>query len=347
MFRFSDGFDSYAATADLSKKWDSVGTNWAWNGTAGVNGGGAIVNTGAAGNEIKKIFRVASGVTTNAYCSFWVKIASAPTQGGLVYFYDGASVFCGGLALSSAGLLGVLSTSPAGGPYAVSAVNVCNNTWRHIEFTISKTAGTSVPTLTSYVDGVSVQTSVGGGTPVGGAGSSINTVTIRSIGVSITVDDLIVWDSEGSGLTTTPMGIRTIETLRPSGAGSSAQFTPVGAASNYDCVDETNADSDTTYVSSSTAAQKDLYAFGNLGSTPTTITAAVVNTVARVGTVGGIATVRARAKSSSSEASGTSIDLQSVNYAAKQEAFVTDPATSTAWTGAGINAAEFGVELVA
>lgn len=48
------------------------------------------------------------------------------------------------------------------------------------------------------------------------------------------------------------------------GAGSSSNWTPVGAANNYDCVDDGVPDDDVTYVLSNAADQLDLYATSDI-----------------------------------------------------------------------------------
>jgi len=344
MFRFCDGFDSYAATGDLIKKWDAVGTNWTWQSTAGINGGGSIQNTGASGNNITKLYRPVHNITSTitTYASFWIKFTAAPAANAPFFYvsnqFGSANI---GFGVTTSGVIGYIASSIS--TIVASSTQICDNVWHHIEM-----AGTSSNAgqgrIWAYVDGVATSIS---NNSCGDNGSGYACyVVFRSTNANMTIDDFIVWDNEGSGITTSTMGIRTIETLRPSGAGSSAQFTPTGAASNYDCVDEVNHDSDTTYIASSTAGHKDLYAFGNLTGSPTTVTAAVVNNVAKVGTVAGLATIRPRVKVSSSEVSGTSVDLQSLSYYNRQEAFLTDPSTIAAWTVSGINSAEFGVELV-
>jgi len=54
------------------------------------------------------------------------------------------------------------------------------------------------------------------------------------------------------------------ETLRPNGAGTTTQLTPVGDTPNWECVDEETADDDTTYVKNTEATWKtDTYAMQN------------------------------------------------------------------------------------
>jgi hypothetical protein len=291
------------------------------------------------------MYRVPVVAAQTLYGSFWIKIASLPTAGAIMYVYDsGGGLVHTGISVNAAGTIGTLYTGTTVGPNLVSAANICDNVWHHIEFTTTKLQSSAAATLNIYVDGVLVIAN--GATSVSSTPAGLFAIAFRCVGVATSFDDVIVWDNEGTGLTTSPMGVRAIETLRPSGAGSSAQFTPTGAASNYDCVDEVNRDDDTTYVASSTSGHKDLYAHGNFGTTPTVVSAAIVNTYSRIITGGGLAVIRARSKSGSSEANGASQTITALGYKLQQEAFLVDPATSVAWTGSGVNAAEFGIEVV-
>ncbi len=77
-------------------------------------------------------------------------------------------------------------------------------------------------------------------------------------------DYLRVWDNTGS-YQNAAVGydVRKITKL-PSGAGALTQWTPNGAASNFQCVDDNSPDGDTTYVSSS-GTNYDAYAMGTSG----------------------------------------------------------------------------------
>lgn len=77
----------------------------------------------------------------------------------------------------------------------------------------------------------------------------------------IYVDDLYVDGSAGPESKEPPPNLR-FEYLPITGAGGSAQWTPVGVATNHEAVDEAPPDGDSTYVWSETNGQRDLYAFG-------------------------------------------------------------------------------------
>lgn len=72
-------------------------------------------------------------------------------------------------------------------------------------------------------------------------------------------DDVYVTDGER-------LGDVKIMVLYPNAAGDLTQWTPTGAANNWDTANEHPADDDTTYVSSPTAGQQDLYNLDNIGA---------------------------------------------------------------------------------
>jgi hypothetical protein len=78
---FTDGFDSYAATSDLTKKWSSVSGGWTWSSSAGKTGGGGLTcAAGSAGGILATPATLFGGATTG-YChlGFYVKLSAAPS----------------------------------------------------------------------------------------------------------------------------------------------------------------------------------------------------------------------------------------------------------------------------
>lgn len=84
-----------------------------------------------------------------------------------------------------------------------------------------------------------------------------------SAGMTIADDDSLEpaddFEIEFSGYVDTSATDPASEILRPNAVGDVTQLTPTGAANNWDCVDETPTDEDTTYVSVTSATKYDLY----------------------------------------------------------------------------------------
>lgn len=343
MFLFADGFDSYSATADMTKKWDSInGSFAAFSAAAGIEGGGALVITGASGTACAtKQVRAPSSSSnfTDDYVAFWVKISAAPAARVILLEAVAGGSFNSTLALNieSTGRLSMSS----GGQGGVAAPFVCDNQFHFVEMELRKTtvSGTSFSLAIDEVQCTS------GSTGATGAANGTDSWALFSTGLTVTIDDVVFWDATGSAPNSYPLGVKAIETIRPNGAGANTDFTLHGAATNYQCVNESNADDDGTYVSDATAGHYDLYDYASLSATPASIQAVITNHRARPATAS-TPTVRAKAKSNSSLANGTSVSLGGLTYKMQQDIFVTDPDTSAAWTGAGVNAAQFGLELV-
>ncbi len=140
----------------------------------------------------------------------------------------------------------------------------------------------------------------------------------------------------------------TTAVLRPNGAGSSAQWTPVGCSSNWQCVSEATSDGDTTHVESATIGNVDGYAFQDLTPTSRTIVSVSVNAVARW--TGGGCRIDPGACGGSIKLnvngfSGSTKNLAGA-YGTVSDVWTTNPATGQSWTVAQVNALQAGIELV-
>lgn len=158
---------------------------------------------------------------------------------------------------------------------ARSAVDIIKaNQWHFVELdtTISFDAITSKYSATVckvYVDGALVinATNLGPTIATTGVPSTYgwNGVYHGAFGNVAVIDDFYVLD--GSGAThNAPLGDVEIGVIRPNGAGASTQWTPSGAATNWDATNDTNPDDDTTKVSAAVAGLSDLYAMEDVNT---------------------------------------------------------------------------------
>src|SRR5205823_1781537 len=74
--------------------------------------------------------------------------------------------------------------------------------------------------------------------------------------------------------------------LRPNGAGSTTQWTPVGCTPNWQCVDEATSDGETTRVESSTIGNVDMYAIQDIAPNGGTVVSVTISAVARADNTG-------------------------------------------------------------
>jgi hypothetical protein len=160
---------------------------------------------------------------------------------------------------------------------------------------------------------------------------------------SVYVDDLYVCDTAGS-VNNDFLGDVRVQSIFPSGAGNTTQMTP-SAGSNYTCVDETTPNGDTDYVSETAAGEKDTYAFGNLTPTSGTIKGVQVLINARKDDAG-FRTIAPVYRPASTDYDGSTVNVGD-SYVYYSEITEVSPETSSAWTIAEVNGAEFGVKLIA
>jgi len=156
-------------------------------------------------------------------------------------------------------------------------------------------------------------------------------------------DDLYILDTTGS-LNTDFLGDIRVQRLRPNAVGDVNQFTLFGGATNWESVDELGEDDDTTYVESKTVAQRDLYNYENLPTSVTGIFGVIAKPVLRKSDAGS-RTYKLIVSSNSFE-DETATLYPAGSYVRQAQIFETDPNTGALWEEAGVNNAQFGVEIV-
>jgi hypothetical protein len=162
---------------------------------------------------------------------------------------------------------------------------------------------------------------------------------------TLRLDDVYVCDTSG-GRNDDFLGDVKVVTLRPNADTAQVDFTPSTGSVHYALVAEApDDDGDASYVESGTVGHKDLYGYQDLTGSPAAIMAVQVATVARKDDAGS-RSLRAVLKSGATTANGTTRVL-GTSYALYDGRFEVDPATGAAWTKAGVDALQAGVEVVA
>jgi hypothetical protein len=250
----------------------------------------------------------------------------------------GGSAQCG-VGFTTTGAISVYrgALSATLGTGAIGAI--LPNNWYYIglEIVLHPSAGS----INVYLNGVSYLTVTGVNTLGAGSGganilSLVNNSGNSSTIITISYDDIYITDSA------TWLGERRIETLRPS-SDSAVTWTPNSGANNFSRVNETTVDGDTSYVSTSTVGNADLYGIGALSSTPTTIDAISVVCFAEK-TDATTRTLYNSVKSGSTTSDGSAYAL-SATYTRNDRIITQDPATSAAWTASGVNNLLIGPKL--
>lgn len=341
---FIDGFDHYA-TAQLTQKWS------AYNAFAVAAGGRRSTNrlycsgAVATGEYCYKTFGTAM---SNGVAGFSFSIGSL---GSAIQLCSFSTTGTAHVSLWCSGSTGRLIICRGGNTFGSTGTvlaqtaegTITAGTTYHVEvrFSIHDSTGSYEVKL----DGVSVLSGTGADTQNGSPATwdrfYVGYGGAPSYSSQYGIDDVYLGYDDGDGFDL--LGDCRVDTLYPNGAGNSADWTP-SAGANYECVDEVSTDGDTTYVSTDTTTNLDLYAFTDLSHSPANIHAVQLVTAARKEDAG---TVTIQPKS---RVGGTTRDAgaafgPTTSYAMNRVLLAQDPDTSSAWTQSGVNAAEFGVEL--
>ena len=342
--RFLDSFDYYVG-ADYLRKWTtSFGTIGIT--TTNQRTGTQAMEWNSAVNNITRTFDdQASWVM-----GFGLKRSGNGTQ-ALVRFLDVSTTQCS-LLLNLDGTVSIVrgtATAVAGGK---STFSMKIKRYYHIEVKVTIANSIGANTAVVRINEKIVLTVDAGEDLQSTANATADIIRIDGLSSQETnIDDLYVFDgTDGGGTEPTNddfAGDMKIGAHWPSGNGATSDFlgSDVDSVDNYLLVDEALTDDDTTYVESSTIGHIDLYAFDDLAETPIEIKAIQINSVVRKDDAGA-KTVRAVIRPTSTNFVGDSKSPQDGVYSNEIEILNEDPETEAAWTEAGFNATEFGLEIV-
>lgn len=219
------------------------------------------------------------------------------------------------------------------------------STWYYWEFYIVISDSISSGHGTLKIDGAtSISLSAATDTRNGGNASADRFFIVFSGSNNHLIDDLVVSYMD---VTTTPtfLGDNRVITLYPSGDGNYSQFTGSdgNSVNNSLLVDEAQTN-DADYVQSSTASDRDSYAFDNLPITPSAIRAVQISPTVLKDDAG------SRTGKSFFRISGTDYDQASAFSPATSASVPVNllelsPATSSVWTKSEIDGMEAGIKV--
>lgn len=228
--------------------------------------GSASIVTGRHGNGSSGPMRLAL-TPGHARCILGAAFKFGTTSNGVYAIYDTGGQVCGVSTQND----GSISVDMWGGPSARTAPDVYRlHQWHYLEvdLTIAVTnlnASYDAYNLTAvkvYLDGLQVlNTTLGTGLafPIGTASTYRWTHVDILPSASAVIDDVYVLDGSGAAPHNAPLGDVQIDVIRPNGAGAVTQWTPAGAASNWDAVNDAAPDDDATVVTAGSSGLSDLY----------------------------------------------------------------------------------------
>ena len=330
---FCDSFDHYA-TADITSKWT-------------VNAGGIIASGGRNSTNCVRLL----GNPANLTRTF-------PGSGYNTIIVGAAFKFGTGIALTPIIQLGdatvihvdvrcdgskCLTVTRAGTLLEIASFTVVIDTWYYIELKV-KIGDTTTGTWELRVNGVTVAQDVGGGDTQNGGTAFVNKVVIGGVqGNELTVvDDLYICDTTGT-YNNDFLGDVRVYYSPPDANGTNVAWA-ASAGTDEECVDETAPNSDTDYISTATPADKESFAFAALGITGN-VKAVQTSLFARKDDAGS-RTIRELCRSGGTNYVGASASIGDTYLYYCEIREINPDGAPAAWSVAGVDAAEFGVELV-
>lgn len=221
---------------------------------------------------------------------------------------------------------------------------IFTGTYMHIEVkcTISSTAGLWIVKVNGdevfNVSGINTRAGTGNNYC-----TQFECLTQNTNNHEVYYDDMVLMDNTGSTFNDFIGDKRIVEQL-PTGDGSVVTMTPSTGSTLYTTVDEATQNGDTDYIQSATPGERALFTFPALPVVTGQVLSADVLFTARKDDAG-TRVLRGSAKSSGVNGNGADVSIGATYFRSRGE-FLTDPNTGSAWTVAGVNAAEFGVEVV-
>jgi len=340
--RFMDGFDLHGSALALPY---TVESNVSIEQGGGRFGGDALKLVPEGGRVVLDGFDMTGRVFAGMH-----HYISTGTEGAnheaIVEFGDNSLQTQGGSKISSGG---VVSLTYNGSPL-VEVNDAAGNTWditsswpkagKWFHFEIGFDVNASSSNIVVRVDGNEILNVTGDTTAV----SAINKVVLGSgDGFEfVKMDDVFVADDSAGQITDFPGMVR-IATLRPSGAGDSADFTSDTGDANYQNVDEGYPDFDTSTNTSSTLGNRDLFTHGDISDDIASIKAVQTKVNARTQGSGKDIAPALKPGGASTVYTGTVVRPAS-SFGWLQEIFETNPDTTQAWTETEVQNLQAGYE---
>jgi hypothetical protein len=348
-----DGFDHYgtSTTKMLDGVWAEVGASVSLSSVNPRTGSLHIRQSG--GTPTTKLRRVFGGAKTTVGIGAAFYFASLPSGNdgtNLFQFCDTANIEQLTIGLQSTGTVAAWRRRPSGGTLLGTSASpvVVASAYQHIEAVVffSDTVGT----VEVRVNGVTVlslsgidtvytanveasQAYIGGNIP----GEALNHPTMD-------LDDVFCYDNTSS-YNNTFIGDRRVLTLFPNANTATADWTAVGAATGYECIDEASPNDDTDYITAATTGLVSQFGLQNLPGGISVVNAVVMVERARK-TEAGTANTKVSIVSGASTTAGADKPLTEV-YTYRQDVFQTDPSSAAPFTPSQVDSLNFKVERTA
>lgn len=336
--RFIDGFDHYTTHAQLLCKYNGAGSSSYVVLDDGRRAGSQAVRLYAGSGFIIKSFEEQDTWVAGVA----IKLEKLPTGNGAVFmFLDAGGDPQACLCVNAAGALVLKRGGTSGTTLATSTETLQAAKWYYIEgkITIANSGGT----FSACINGRECASYTG---DTRYSYSYEKAIAIKMYGmpsaVKVWYDDLYICDGTGSSHNDFLGDVR-VDTLFPSASGSAAEFTATGSVNNWENVDDTSPDEDTTYNVSDTVGHKDSFGFSDLSALGSSVIGVQANILARKDDAG-TRLLRGVLRTGSTDYEGGDFSLAD-SYMNLIQTWPQNPNTAAAWTEAEVNAAEFGYKV--
>jgi hypothetical protein len=334
---YLDSFSTYN-TAGINQFWTQITNNSAITAGAGRRGGPAL--TGVNTCAVQRAIPNSATVVVGAAFKF---TGVGPVQNNdFIILKDGTTT-----QVRVEYATGILRITGPSGVLATGSTNLINGGVYYVEFKATIADAIAANSCVLRLNGVVECTAPAGSDTKATANAFANSVTLMTAGANFVpqcaISDLYILDGTGA-VNNDFLGDKRVEPCFPAAAGTATNWTPTGAAANWDCVNEAVADGDTTYVAGATVGQYDTYALQDLVAGAAAVNGVQVRLVARKDDAG------SRALAPALRVNGTNYDGATIalgdGYLPSTQAWDLNPDTAAAWTDAQVNALEAGVKLV-
>jgi hypothetical protein len=321
---------------DFSTVFDAAnyGVNW-----ANLSGQSIVAGrTGNCANFSGSTSKETVGIGTPGTIIIHLAIKLPAVSQQFMYLRDGVSGVVHGALQFNAGTRRIGAYRSTTTLLGETADNVLiENTWNHIQvkWTVSDTVGV----VQVKVNNVTVLNLTGQDTQ-NSANAYVQSISFAAPGNDIQIDDLIIVDTAGGAPWNDFLGDVKIVPYLSDGAGNYSAWTP-SAGVNYQNIDDTTPDGDTTYNSASVNGDKDSYAIAAVGVTGAVFSVRHLAQMRKDDA--GSRNVRLFMRVGGVDYPGSDIGLSDsyVTYARLHE---TNPNTGVQWIVSGVDGAEVGQE---
>jgi len=353
---YIDSFDHYV-TADITAKWTNKGVSDVTPTISAGNGrhSSSSLRLAAAGplnNSTAWVQKVLTPADATMICGFAVSVPSAAigsTGLPLAAVRDGSTTqVC--LRINNTGTLSVVRGNQGGTVLGTTTAVVPFSTFTFIEWKVL--IDPSVGTVDVRINGASALSLTGQNTRSSGTSqwTAFNLGVIDAVfntyGTTSNTDydDLYVLDGSGSSPLNAFLGDARVDARYPTGAGATTGWTP-STGSNWQNVDDTAPDGDSTYNATSTVNAVDTFVTQD-APVAGALLYGVQLCLSQKKTDSGTCSLAPVVRHSSTNYAGTAFN-PSTSYAVACTVYGTNPGTSAAWTETDFNNAEFGYKRTA